>query len=132
MNLTKASAAFCLVLGFSIVLIWLVLLIGGDGEVAASLSATPIEMGTHIAVELITAAVLIVVGFGLWAKKVWSRTWFFFGTGLLTYSVISAAGFYGQRGEYVPAGMFVGILALGVIFTFLAWKNPDFTEGEGF
>jgi hypothetical protein len=131
-NLRRASAAFSLVLGFSIVLIWLVLLIGGDEEVATSLSATPIEMGTHIVVELITAAVLIVIGFGLWAKKVWSRTWFFFGTGLLTYSVISAAGFYGQRGEYVPAGMFVGILVLGIVFTFLVWKSSGLKKGEGF
>jgi len=130
-NLRKASAAFSLILGFSIVLIWLVLLIGGDGEVAGSLSSTPIEMGTHIAVELITAAVLIVVGLGLFAKKAWSKTWFFFGTGLLTYSVMSAAGYYGQRGDFVPAGIFVGILALGVLFTFLVWKSSDFMEGEG-
>ena len=132
MNLRKASATFSLIVGFSIVLIWLILLIGGDGEVSDSLNSTPIEMGTHIAVELITASVLLVVGFGLWAKKVWSRTWFFFGMGLLAYSVISAAGFYGQRGEYVPTGMFVGILVLGIVFAFLAGKSSGFKKGEGF
>jgi hypothetical protein len=131
MNLTKASAVLSLVLGLSIVFIWLFLLIGGDEEAVSALRTTPIEMGTHIAVELITASVLIVVGLGLLTEKGWSKTWFFFGMGLLTYSVISAAGFYGQQGEYVPAGVFTGILVLGVIFTFLAWKNPDFTEGEG-
>ena len=130
MNLRKASAVFSLIVGFSIVLIWLILLIGGVGEVSGSLSSTPIEMGTHIAVELITASVLIVVGLGLLAEKGWSKTWFFFGTGLLTYSVISAAGFYGQRGDYVPAGVFVGILILGVLFTFLAWKSSNFIESQ--
>lgn len=132
MNLTKASAVFSLVLGLSIAFIWLVLLIGGDEEAVSTLKTTPIEMGTHITVELITASVLIVLGLGLLAGKGWSKTWFFFGMGLLTYSVISAAGFYGQRGYYVPAGVFAGILALGVLFTFLGWKTSDFKEGEGF
>lgn len=131
MNLAKASAVFSLVLGFSIVLIWLVLLIGGDEEVISTLRATPVEMGAHIAVELVTASVLIVVGLGLLAKKGWSKTWFFFGMGLLTYSVINAAGFYGQRGDYFSAGVFVGILTLGVLFTFLVWKSPGFKESEG-
>lgn len=131
MNLTKASAVFSLVLGLSIVFLWLVLLIGVDEEAVSSLRTTPIEMGTHIAVELITASVLIAVGLGLLTEKGWSKTWFFFGMGLLTYSVISAAGFYGQQGDYVPAVVFAGILALGVLFTFLAWKSSGFKEGEG-
>ncbi|MBS3787324.1 hypothetical protein KGY77_09475 [Candidatus Bipolaricaulota bacterium] len=130
MNLRKASAAFSLIVGFSIVLIRLILLIGGDGEVSDSLSSTPIEMGMHIAVELITASVLIVVGLGLLAKKDWSKTWFFFGMGLLTYSVISAAGFYGQRGDYVPAGVFVGILGLNILCSILVWKTDSSKYGE--
>jgi hypothetical protein len=132
MNIRKASAIYSLLIGFSILLIWLILFFGGgDEEMVISLETTPIEMGAHIAAELITAAVLITAGLGLLKGRDWSKTLFFFGTGLLTYSVISAAGFYGQRGDYVPAGVFAGILALGVLFTFLAWKNPDFTEGEG-
>ncbi|MFB6290950.1 MAG: hypothetical protein ABEJ25_04395, partial [Candidatus Bipolaricaulia bacterium] len=98
MNIGKASAVYSLLIGFSIVFIWLILFVGGgDEEMMVSLEATPIEMGAHIAAELATAAVLITAGLGLLRGRAWSKTWFFFGTGLLTYSVISAGGFYGQR-----------------------------------
>lgn len=111
-----------MLVGFSMVIIWLILFVGGgDEEMLVSLEATPIEMGVHIAAELITAAVLIAVGLGLLKSQAWSKTWFFFGIGLLSYSVINAAGFYSQRGDLVFAGVFGVILILGVSFSVLSW-----------
>lgn len=122
MNIGKASAIYSLLIGFSILLIWLILFVGGgDEEMVGSLETTPIEMGAHIAAELVTAAVLITAGLGLLKGRDWSNTWFFFGTGLLTYSVISAGGFYGQRGDLAVAGVFGVILILGVLFSVLIW-----------
>ncbi|MEF8837329.1 MAG: hypothetical protein V5A87_05695 [Candidatus Bipolaricaulota bacterium] len=59
-----------------------------------------------------------------------SKIWFFFGTGLLIYLVINAAGFYGQRGDYVPVEVFVGILGLNILCCVLVWKTDGSKYGE--
>lgn len=124
MNIERVSGIYSFLIGFSIALIWLILFVGGgDEDMAVSLRTTPIEMGTHIAAELITASVLIAAGLGLLKGQSWSRKWFFFGTGLLTYSVISAAGFYGQRGDLAIAGVFGTIFISAIILSVLLWWN---------
>lgn len=75
MNIRIASVAYSLLVGFSMVLIWLVLFVGGgDEEMMVSLETTPIELGAHIAAELVTAVVLITAGLGLLRGRAWSKT----------------------------------------------------------
>ena len=124
MDIEKASAYYSLLVGTSIVLIWLIILVGG-GEARASLRDTPIEMVTHITLELFTAMVLIVSGFGLLRELRWSRKSFFFGAGLLIYSVVSAAGFYGQQGDIVFVGLFGTIFLIGALIVFLMWVKES-------
>lgn len=79
MNIGNASAIYSLLVGFSILVIWLILFVGGgDEEMVISLETTPIEMGAQIAAELVTPSALIIASLGLLKGQDWSKTWFFF------------------------------------------------------
>jgi hypothetical protein len=106
----------------------MLLITGQDPELQNSLKTEPIAIGLHIAAEFLTAIALLIAGIGLFTDRSWAVKVFLLSVGFLTYSVINASGFYGQRGDLPFIGMFAVIFALAVVFSAFALRT---TGGEG-
>ncbi len=87
------------------------------------LSTEPINIILTIVAEYLTAVALMIGGFGLIRKRSWGFKTFLLSMGFLLYSVMSAAGYFGQKGEFVMLGMMVVIFILAVVFAVFALQK---------
>jgi len=69
------------------------------------------------------AIVLIISGIGLLRKSKRAEKLFLVAMGLLLYSVINAAGYYGQNGDWVMVGMFSVVSLVSILFTVFSFKR---------
>jgi hypothetical protein len=67
--------------------------------------------------DFLTAGILLAAGIGLIRDCKWALKVFLLSMGFLFYSVVNAAGFYGQRGDLPFLVMFVIIFVLALVFT---------------
>lgn len=98
-----AIAAYSVILGVSIIGLWIVLLVNGDipeGHTA---------MGFHLFSEFFMAVICILGGFMLINNKKYAREVNIAGLAMVVYSVINAAGYYGQQGEIMMMTFFIAI-----------------------
>lgn len=91
-----------------------------NGEVSELLTA-PLELAFHLTAELLTAFALIAAGIGLLTGRKWATRLLLVSLGMVLYSVINAAGFYAQLGDWPTVAAFVALtvttlVALGAIF----------------
>ncbi len=115
MNLRVLAAAYAVGLGLLMGGMWSVLL--GTGQVP-ELQTASIEIGLHLAAEGLTAVALLVAGFGLLRARRWATSMFALALGMVLYTVVNSAGYYGQLGEWPMVGFF-GVL--GLITVALGW-----------
>lgn len=85
------------------ILLWVVLV--GTGQIP-ELSSAPVEIGSHLVAEVVTALALVVAGVGLFRDWQWSRRLYPVALGMLLYTVINSAGYYADLGETGMVGMF--------------------------
>jgi len=98
--------------------IWIMLLVTRqDPQLQTELQTMPFAIRMAITSDFLTAAVLLTGGFGLIMNREWAVKVFLLSMGFLFYSVVNAAGLYGQRGDFAFIGMFTVIFILAVIFT---------------
>jgi hypothetical protein len=117
---------YAIVTGLGMIGVWIMLLVtGNDPQLQNELETIPLSITMTIISDVLTGITLITGGMGLLMKKEWSVKVFLLSMGFLFYSVINAAGFYGQRGDIGFVVMFAVIFILAVMFTVLALhKSP--------
>lgn len=94
------------------------------------LHTTPVAATLHLAAEFTTSLSLLVGGYGLLRRRRWALTVHPVSLGMLLYTAIASAGFYGQRGDIAYVSMFAVIVVLTLLFTGLAYRHRAL-EGQG-
>lgn len=97
-NRERNACLFALLLGSGILLLWTILLLSNK---MVEFRTQPVQAGLHLMSEGILAGSLIASGYSGLARKPLARELFVFSTGMLTYSVLNASGYYLQRGEWL-------------------------------
>jgi hypothetical protein len=124
MRLRRTAAGYAIIVGLAMIGIWIMLLITEqDQQLQTELRTIPIAISMAITSDFLTAAVLFAAGFGLFKNNEWAGKVLLLAMGFLFYSVINAAGLYGQRGDITFIIMFAVIFILAVIFTVLALQK---------
>jgi hypothetical protein len=80
------------------------------------ISEKPIEISLHLISEFSMAVLLLISGISILRDKKYGRTIFLISNGMLIYSVMNAAGYYGQRNNFIMVGMFSIIFVISSIF----------------
>ena len=124
MRLRRTAAGYTIIVGLAMIGLWIMLLMTGqDPQLQTELRTIPIAISMAITSDFLTAAVLIAAGFGLIMNSEWAAKVFLLAMGFLFYSVVNAAGLYGQRGDIPFISMFAVIFVLAVVFTVLALQK---------
>ena len=105
----KIAGYYSVIIGISIIALWLVI-ISGD-----ALPEGKTEVMLHLFSEFLMATVCIVSGILLLRRNVLGGPLNLFGLGMVVYSVLNAAGYYGERNNTPLMIMFLIIFVLTVI-----------------
>lgn len=116
----KIVGVYSLIIGFSIIALWTVLLMSGQ---VPELVTEPLSIYFHIAAEILMAGLLIICGIGFMNKKKWSLKLFQVSSGLVIYSVINSAGYYAQSGNLLMVAMFMVLLIITVTILMRLWTD---------
>jgi hypothetical protein len=120
MEIKRAAAGFCIVIGALMFGMWSFFLAAGT---VPELETRPAEIVLHLAAEFLTAVMLIIGGFGLLRGSRWGFNAYLVASGLLTYTLIMSPGYYLARGEYVFVAMFGAFLLLDLAFLALMLRD---------
>lgn len=115
----KVIGYYSILLGVSVIGLWVMLLINQEQPEGN------IELAFHLFSEFLMAMLCLTGGYLLLKKKVIGKTLNLFGFGLVIYSVLNAAGYYGQRNEYIMLIMFVVLFILTSVFTLMLFRLND-------
>lgn len=109
---------FSIVMGIAILASWTLILLQG------SIPEGKIELGFHLYSEFAVAVICLVSGIMLLKDKPYATETNMGGLGMLVYSVLNAAGYYGQQGNKGMMAVFTGIFVLSVTAICLHyWKK---------
>mgnify|MGYP001485351242 CR=1 FL=1 len=97
------------VIGIAVIIMWLIILNG------PSLQETRAELSFHLASEFLMAAFCIVSGILVLRRKKPGRLLNMAALGMIIYSVLNAAGYYGGRGETATMIMFIVVAVLTLV-----------------
>lgn len=115
----KIAAVYSIVIGISVLVMWsMTILTGGIKE-------GPVEILFHLVSEFIMAILLLISGIGLLRGKTYVRKLFLISNGMLIYSVLNAAGYFGQSGNITMTIMFLAIFIIssGLLLSRLILKG---------
>ena len=107
MKFVKYSSAF---IGILIILQWAFFIITGN---VPEFETSPLNIGFHISIEIITAILLIFSSL-ICKKRVVRETLLLYGQGMLGYTVVNSAGYFAQSGQWLFVAMFTILLAISV------------------
>lgn len=120
MRLNKVKAIYSILMGLSIISLWSMLFIT---QQIPELETELFDISFHIFSELLLAITLIIGGINLLRDTKKSEMVFFLSMGLLVYSVINAAGYYGQQANWGMFGMFGTFAIISTILVILSLKR---------
>lgn len=117
----KVATVYSIFIGISLFGMWsMIILTGGITEGL-------IEISFHLVSEFLMAILLIVGGIGLLRGKMYGKKVFLISNGMLIYSVLNAAGYYGQRMNFAMLCMFMVFLIISSVFLILGLiRREDF------
>ncbi|GAB4114833.1 MAG: hypothetical protein Kow00103_09170 [Candidatus Caldatribacteriota bacterium] len=119
MKFKKIAALYSILVGLSIIGIWLMLYFSFS---IPEIANEPRRIIMHIVAEITTGITLIIGGYGLWKNTKWGDKLFFISQGMLIYTLIASLGYYAQSGEYIMVIIFGFLLLCSlflIIFSFL-------------
>ncbi len=105
----KIIGIYSLVLGIAIIGMWLVILSG------TTLPEGRTELSFHLASEFLMATFCIISGILVLRRKHPGRLVNMAALGMVIYSVLNAAGYYGERGETAAMIMFIVMVLLSLV-----------------
>ncbi len=119
------ASIYTIVIGITMLGMWFLLLIKRE---VPDLKTKPTQIFFHLVAEFLTAVMLIIGGIGFIMNQPWCTAIFFIAIGMVIYSTINAAGFYGQLKDWP---MFI-ILIVFTIFSLLITSMIVFIEFQIF
>ena len=123
MNIKKIAPIYSIIIGIAMMGMWLTLITTNQ---VPEINTEPIRITYHLIGEFLTAILLLIGGFGLFTNRGWGFHVFLIAMGMLLYTVIVSAGYYGQKNDMIMVGMFTLFQILTVLFlglSFLKWKE---------
>ncbi|UCB59299.1 MAG: hypothetical protein JSV67_03115 [Thermoplasmatales archaeon] len=118
MVLRKIAAIYSIIIGIAMLGMWLFLITSNQ---VPEINTEPIRISYHLIGEFLTAILLLIGGFGLFRNRGWGFHVFLVSMGMLLYTVIVSAGFYGQKNDMIMVGMFTLFQILTVLFIGLSF-----------
>jgi len=103
------ASIYTIIIGIAMICMWIFLL--GKKEVP-ELTTKPTQITFHLIAEFITSVMLLIGGIGLFTNQSWGLVIFYISIGMIIYSSINAAGFYGQLKDWP---MFIILLTFTII-----------------
>jgi hypothetical protein len=116
MRFVKISS---IVFGLLMLIQWLFFLASRN---VPELQSAPVEISFHLAIEFITAILLIFTGFSLQAPNRRDYVVSAFAQGMLAYTVVNSAGHFAQNGQYAFMAMFAILLIIAVRNLFVLYR----------
>jgi len=110
------ASIYTIIIGIAMLCMWIFLL--GKREVP-DLTTKPTQISFHLIAEFITAVMLLIGGFGLFANQPWGMAIFYISIGMVIYSTINAAGFYGQLKDWPMFIMLIVFTIISLLITTL-------------
>jgi hypothetical protein len=110
------ASIYIIIIGIAMLCMWIFLL--GKKEVP-ELSTKPTQIYFHLVAELLTSIALIIGGIGLIMNQSWGVAIFFISIGMVIYSTINAAGFYGQLKDWPMFIVLIVFTLISLIFATL-------------
>ena len=104
------ASIYIILIGIAMLCMWLLLLIKRE---VPDLKTKPTQIFFHLIAEFLTSIMLIIGGIGYLMNQPWGVALFFIAVGMVIYSTINAAGFYGQLKDWP---MFITL----IVFTFIS------------
>lgn len=114
---TRIIAIYSMFLGVSVIGMWLMILN------TQTIPEGQTELGFHLFSEFLMATLCLVSGFLLLKNKTIAVPLNFIGLAMVIYSVLNAAGYYGERGETPMMVMFTVLFLLTTAALFLLLKS---------
>ncbi len=111
-----AAAAFGLFTGVSIAGMWTMFFLSGK---VPEVKTEPVRLAFHLAAEGLTALALVIAGIAILIGAGWGPEVYLIGSGMLLYTVVVSPGYFAQRGQAAPVGMFVALAAAALAFVVL-------------
>ena len=108
------ASIYTIIIGIAMLCMWIFLL--GKKEVP-ELTTKPTQIYFHLIAEFITSVMLLIGGFGLFTDQSWGVVIFYISIGMVIYSTINAAGFYGQLKDWP---MFIMLLVFTIVSLLIA------------
>ena len=105
----KIIGVYSLVLGVAVIAMWLIILRG------SSVTEGKLEMSFHLASEFLMATFLIVSGVLVLRRRHPGRLFNMAALGMVIYSVLNAAGYYGAQGNTPLMIMFIVITVVSIV-----------------
>ena len=118
----KIIGVYSLAIGVAVIALWLIILSG------SSMAEGKLEQSFHLASEFLMATFLIVSGILVLSRKHPGRLFNMAALGMLIYSVLNAAGYYGERGDTPMLILFILIAVISIVIMklhFPAEKERD-------
>jgi hypothetical protein len=122
LNVRTISAAYSLLTGISIIIVWSIYLATGN---VFGATPSPVGLTYHIAAECAAAATLAAAGVGLFARKPWAKSVFILGMGMLLYAVINSPGLYPGRDGNLLKFVFASSGVTAIVFIILGLRIKE-------
>lgn len=123
----KFKGIYSIVIGASMLIMWCMLLATNQ---VPEVVTEPYRIVLHILSELITAVMLIAGGVKSIKERTHSNILNNVALGALLYSVLNAAGYYLQKGDYAMLGMF-GVFTVMSLYFILSSMLSNLSVGGG-
>ena len=118
----RIASLYSITVGMSMMGMWIFFLASGK---VPELQSVPIETAFSILADNLTAAMLLIGGYGLYIGRRWGLHSYLVSLGALFYSLMIAIGYYAQREDVVFVGVFAPILLLMIAFYALSFKQRE-------
>jgi len=118
----KIIGYYSIFIGVSVIAMWTMILLTETPQEGKT------ELSFHLVSEFLMALLCLVSGILLLRKNVISRLLNLLGLGMVIYSVLNAAGYYGERNEIPMMIMFIVSSILTLIAIFLHLNNKVATK----
>jgi len=109
----KTIGIYSIILGISIIALWIVLLISNN---VPEVQTEPISIIFHLCAELLMGLMLLISGISLIRKSKVGDILFLISSGMVIYSIINSSGYYGNSGEWSMVTVFILILLVTLFF----------------
>ncbi len=110
------ASIYTIIIGIAMFCMWIFLL--GKREVP-DLTTKPTQISFHLIAEFLTSVMLLIGGFGLFTNQSWGIVIFYISIGMVIYSTINAAGFYGQLKDWPMFIMLIVFTIISLLITIL-------------